>query len=79
VRAGPNGADRVLVDKERRIMETLSLIIDYLLMIIFFVVLRTLVVDKDRRLTDIFPKFDGICPLFSIAGRRICWCIVNGW
>jgi len=40
VRAGPNGADRVLGDKERRV-------------------------------TDIFPKFDGICPLFGIGVRRM--------
>ena len=40
VRAGPNGAGRVLVDKERRVME-------------------------------IFPECDGICPLLRIAGRRM--------
>jgi hypothetical protein len=38
VRAGPNGADRVLGDKERRVMETFSFTIyDLLLIIVIWV------------------------------------------
>ena len=36
VRTGLNGTDRVLGDKERRVMETFSLIIFYCLLIIVF-------------------------------------------